>query len=298
MTGRKLYLGVLTDSRRWDAVRIRPDDVIVVTPPKSGTTWMQTIIALLFSGDAEVEPDLSANMPWVDIRMREITEVSASLDAMAHRRCLKSHTPLDGLPLDDEARYICVFRHPLDTHFSFRNHVRNIPLPWFDHWYPEEDPSGVAFRRFLDGGPEGFDADATPLAHILRHYQAAKTCAHLPNVALFHYADLKRDLAGGMARVAKLIKTPHSPAVMAQLVAAATFENMQTHADRYAPGGGQGFFKSDAAFFENGLNGKWQGHLTASELAAYDAVMGAALAHEDRAWLEYGSAPAPAKVVP
>jgi aryl sulfotransferase len=132
MTDRKLYLGPLTDKRRWDMVDIRPGDVIVVTPPKCGTTWMQTIVALLFSGDPEVETELSVTMPWLDIRIRELPEVAARLEAMTHRRSMKSHTPLDGLPLHDKALYICVFRHPLDAHFSYRKHVRNIPMSWFD----------------------------------------------------------------------------------------------------------------------------------------------------------------------
>ena len=47
---------------------------------------------------------------------------------MPHRRSMKSHTPMDGLPLHGSAQYICVFRHPLDAHFSFRKHLRNIPM--------------------------------------------------------------------------------------------------------------------------------------------------------------------------
>ena len=31
--------------------------------PKCGTTWMQTIVALLLSGDPEVETELSVRMP-------------------------------------------------------------------------------------------------------------------------------------------------------------------------------------------------------------------------------------------
>ncbi|GGX44447.1 glycolipid sulfotransferase [Tateyamaria omphalii] len=289
MTNRKLYLGPLTDNRRWDMVNIRPDDVFVVTPPKCGTTWMQTIVALLLSGDPEVETELSVKMPWVDIRIREMAEVAERLDAMAQRRSMKSHTPMDGLPLDDQAHYICVFRHPLDAHFSMRQHMRNIPMPWFNHWYPEDDEDGIAFRRFLDGGAEGFDADAMPLAHILRHYQAAKALADRPNVSLFHYADMKRDLTGVFAELSALLDKPYSEAVMQQLVAAATFDNMRQNAERYAPSGGKGFFKSDAAFFHSGTSGKWQGHLTDDELAAYDATMNAHLAPEDRAWLENGS---------
>jgi aryl sulfotransferase len=289
MTDRKLYLGPLTDNRRWDMVDIRPDDLIVVAPPKCGTTWMQTILALLLSGDPEVETELSVKMPWVDIRIREMSEVAARLDAMSHRRCMKSHTPMDGLPLHDQAQYICVFRHPLDAHFSYRNHLRNIPMPWFDLWYPNDDTDRVTFRRFLDGGAEGFDGDAVPLAHILQHYKAASALAHRPNVSLFHYADMKRDLAGTFEKVADLLGLAITAEVMDHLVQAATFDNMKTNAARYAPSGGKGFMKSDSDFFHSGTHGKWHGNLTDSELAAYDAMMDAHLTSKDRAWLEYGS---------
>lgn len=289
MTNRKLYLGPLTDSRRWDMVRIRPDDVIVATPPKCGTTWMQTIIALLFSGDPEVETELSFKMPWIDIRMREMSEVADRIEAMTHRRCLKSHTPMDGLPLHEEAQYICVFRHPLDAHFSYRKHLRNIPMSWFDSWYPEDDSDGTTFRRFLDGGAEGFDGDAMPLAHIIRHYKAALDAANNPNVTLFHYADMLKDLSGTFAQVAALIGASHTPPVMEQLVHAATFENMKLHADRFAPAGGKGFMKSDSDFFHRGTNGQWIGQLTEAEISAYDALMDAELKPEERRWLEHGS---------
>ena len=294
MTDRKLYLGPLTDNRRWDMVTIRHDDVFVVTPPKSGTTWMQTIVALLFSGDPEVETELSVKMPWVDIRIREMAEVADRLEAMPHRRSMKSHTPMDGLPVHDKAQYLCVFRHPLDAHFSYRKHVRNIPMTFFDLWYPEEDPDGVTFRRFLDGGAEGFDGDAMPLAHILQHYKAARALADRPNVTLFHYADMSRDLPGTFETVAELLGITHPAPVMDRLVQAAGFDHMKANADRYAPSGGKGFMKSDSDFFHSGSSGKWHGVLSDAELAAYDARMEAELSPEDRAWLEYGSEGKPA----
>lgn len=288
MTDRKLYLGPLTDNRRWDMVKIRPDDVIVVSPPKCGTTWMQTIVALLLSGDPEVETELSFKMPWVDIRVREMAEVAERLEAMTHRRSLKSHTPMDGLPLDGRAQYICVFRHPLDAHFSYRLHLRNLPMPFFGMWYPEDDPERVTFRRFLDGGAEGFDGDAMPLAHILRHYKAAKALAARPNVTMLHYADMTRDLPATFAHLAKLLDAPHSDAVMERLIQTASFDNMRAKAERYAPAGGKGFMESDAAFFHSGSSGKWEGALSEAELSAYDAIMDAQLSPAERAWLEYG----------
>lgn len=289
MTDRKLYLGPITDSRRWDMIDIRPDDVFVVTPPKCGTTWMQTIVALLFSGDPEVETELSVKMPWVDFRLREMPEVASRVEAMTHRRSLKSHTPLDGLPIDDTANYICVFRHPLDAHFSLRNHMRNLPMPFFGSWFPEDDTEGVTFRRFLDGGPEGFDGDAMPLAHIIRHYKAASALADRPNVSMFHYADMTRDLRGTFARLASLLGISHPTHVLDRLVQVATFENMKANASRFAPSGGKGFMKSDAAFFHSGTNQKWVGNLTAEELSAYDTLMDTYLTKQERAWLELGT---------
>lgn len=289
MTTRKLYLGPLTDNRRWEMLDIRPDDVFVVTPPKCGTTWMQTIVALLFSGDPEVDTELSVKMPWVDIRIREMPEVAERLAAMIDRRSMKSHTPMDGLPLDNQAHYICVFRHPLDAHFSYRKHVRNIPMSWFDTWYPENDVDGITFRRFLDGGAEGFDGDAMPLAHIIQHYKAALAFADRPNVSLFHYADMTSDLAGTFTKLARLLEISHSTDVFDQLVQAATFDNMKANAARFAPSGGKGFMKSDSEFFHSGSSGKWIGSLTEKELAGYDAMMDNFLTHDERAWLEYGT---------
>ena len=289
---RKLYLGPLTDNRRWDHINLRDGDVVVVTPPKCGTTWMQTITALLLSGDPLVETNLSEKHPWIDIRYREIEEVAARVNGWAHRRSLKSHTPMDGLPYHPGVQYLCVLRHPLDAHLSMRRHVANMPFNPLELFFPEGDEDTM-FRRVLDGGPEGYDMDAAPLAHIVRHYLAAQDAARRhDNVSLFHYADMSRDLAGTFARVAELLSVEHRSALMAELVEAAGFDNMKAEASRFAPSGGQGFFKSDAGFFHSGRIGSWEDALTAAQLDAYDHVISGLLSAQARHWLEHGASSA------
>lgn len=285
---RKLYVGGLSDNRRWDMIRLRDDDVFVVTPPKCGTTWMQTIVALLLSGDSDIDTELTVKMPWVDIRLRELNPVAERINAMPGRRSLKSHTPLDGVPYSDKAQYLCVFRHPLDAHFSFRKHIRNLPLTLYDLFYPDGDEE-TTFRRFLDGAAEGYDMDAMPLAHILQHYKAAVALADQPNVTLFHYADMTRDLAGTIAKVADLLGVSYPDAMMDAFVEVATFEHMKANAIRYAPAGGMGFMKSDSDFFHSGSSGKWKGHLSDEQLDAYAYIIDRALDKDARRWLEYGS---------
>lgn len=159
-----------------------------------------------------------------------------------------------------------------------------------DNWYPHDDPDDLTFDHFLTGTAQGRDCDAMPLAHILHHYKTAKALSDRPNVSLFHYADMKRDLADVFTKVSALMNISYPAPLMDRLIQVATFDHMQQHAERYAPAGGKGFFLSDAQFFHSGTHGKWHGRLTQDDMAAYDAMMDAHLAPDDRRWLEYGSA--------
>ena len=82
----------LADPDRWELFRPRAGDVVVCTPPKSGTTWLQGILALLISGDPGVAANVSGDAPWVDIATPPIDEVMSRLEAIAGRRQIKTHT--------------------------------------------------------------------------------------------------------------------------------------------------------------------------------------------------------------
>ena len=61
-------------------------------------------------------------MPWLDLRMAPLEEVRAKLDAQTHRRCIKTHLPLDGVPFFDEIKYVVVGRDGRDVFMSLVNH--------------------------------------------------------------------------------------------------------------------------------------------------------------------------------
>src|SRR5204863_157457 len=102
------YRGVVSDNARWDGFEFRDGDIVISTPAKCGTTWMQMMCALLIFQDPELPRPLTELSPWVDVQTDTVENVFASLAAQQHRRFIKSHTPLDGLPDDERVTYIGV----------------------------------------------------------------------------------------------------------------------------------------------------------------------------------------------
>ncbi|MGJ8618258.1 MAG: sulfotransferase domain-containing protein, partial [Sulfitobacter sp.] len=224
----RTYHGKITDSTRWNALNPRVGDIVVSTPPKSGTTWVQGILALLISGDPDVDANVTVNAPWIDINTRDVGEMVGKLDAQTHRRQFKTHTPLDGIPVWPDLRYISIYRHPIDVHFSFRRHLTNMTEKVLGDVYP--DDISTSFRIFL----EGDHFDGASLSTIVDHYRSALACEASENLLRLHYADLRRDLPHAFARISKHVGINHPTELQNTLIDAARFENMKANADRFA----------------------------------------------------------------
>src|SRR5215475_14408219 len=103
------------DNSRWDGFVFHPGDIVISTRSKHGTTWMQMICALLVFQTPDLPAPLGELSPWLDHLVAPKEDVYARLAAQPHRRFIKSHTPLDGLPIDPRATYVVVAREPLDA---------------------------------------------------------------------------------------------------------------------------------------------------------------------------------------
>lgn len=116
------------DSARWDGFPFRGGDIVISTRSKCGTTWAQMICALLVFQDPQLPAALSELSPWLDWLLVPRAEVIARLERQQHRRFIKTHTPLDGIPLDPRATYLVVARHPLDMAVSLLHQGDNLDL--------------------------------------------------------------------------------------------------------------------------------------------------------------------------
>src|SRR5215510_4979248 len=89
------------------------------------------ICALLILQEPELPLPLDTLSPWIDMVTRARKDVFADLDAQTHRRFIKTHTPLDGIPNDPSVTYICVGRDPRDVALSMDRHIDNMDVAGF-----------------------------------------------------------------------------------------------------------------------------------------------------------------------
>lgn len=285
---RTRYLSGFTDTDYWDNFVHRPGDVFICTPPKSGTTWMQTICGLLILGDPTAEISFPELSPWFDFRLssKSVHERMEILNQQEHRRFVKSHSPLDGLPLIDECIYFVCYRHPLDVHFSMRKHVENMRLDSLDSLYTSN--VSADFEAFLFNSEAGIGFDQPSLSSLIHHFRVTLALSDHPNVHIFHYQNLTNDLFSEMLRVAHVLDLDYSPGEFEKLVKEATFPAMKEKAHIRAPGVKGGLFESPRDFFHSGKGRKWEGILSNHEIAAYKDRMSSVLHSNDISLFEYG----------
>lgn len=118
------------NSDKWDMCYVpREGDIVIDTSYKSGTTWTQTICAMLLNKgnvpgwDDEEFPGVMELSPWVDMRIPPPVATQQVLNEQTGRRYLKSHLPLDGLPFHTKVKYVLLARD-----------LRDVAYSWYNHW--------------------------------------------------------------------------------------------------------------------------------------------------------------------
>lgn len=275
---------------RWVGFEHRPGDIVISTRSKCGTTWLQMICALLVFQDPELPAPLAELSPWLDWEVEPIEEVRERLDRQEHRRFIKTHTPLAGLPLDPGVTYLVAGRHPLDVAESLFAHGHNIdrdrfeeltgrashgPIGTFDEWLEWWIDPGVGPDEVLDSLPG-----------LVHHVDDAwhRREAGEADIVLVHYDDLTADLGGEMRRLARHLGIDVDEATWPALVEAATFDAMRERAAERAPDR-LGVLRSREAFFRTAATDRGGDRIPAVTRQRVEQIVGDHADPAVAAWL-------------
>lgn len=279
------------DSTIWDDFQFRDDDIIIATYAKSGTTWMQQIVAqLLFKG----EPDLGvAEMsPWLDLRVPPKAVKLPLVAAQTHRRFLKTHLPVDALVFSPRAKYLYIGRDGRDVVWSLYNHHANANHRWYEALNdtpgrvgppiaPPPDDIRAYWHQWLEG-------DGYPFWSFWENVRSWWAIRTLPNVLFIHYANLKRDLPAQMRRIAAFLEIPIDETRWEAMLEHCSFAWMKKHATMSVPLGGAFWDAGAEVFIHRGVNGRWKETLTGKEVMEYEAQAERELGAECALWLATG----------
>ena len=257
------------------------------------------LCALLIFQTPKLPRRLADISPWLDMQMAPVEEVISLFEAQQHRRIIKTHTPLDGLPYFESATYLFCGRDPRDVFISMQNHIKNQNLPYLMEKLralgiePPERPElpddlNERFKLWLTVGANPWEADGYPYWSVFSHAQTFWTYRQLPNLHFLHYSDLKLDLSGQMKRLAKLLGIEVDEALWSSLVDSASFASMRANADSIAPDTNHNAWKDNQGFFNKGENAQWRNLLSAEMLALYEQVRDQRAPGDFGQWLESG----------
>ncbi len=106
----------------------RKSDVLITTPPKAGTTWMQQILHQLRTGGDESFTSIDNVVPWLE-RHRSGMDLQQVLDyyeSIPDPRVFKTHCTAEQTPGIGTANIILTSRDPRDCCVSFYHPLLNM----------------------------------------------------------------------------------------------------------------------------------------------------------------------------
>jgi hypothetical protein len=192
----------------------RPDDVFIVTHPRSGTTWMQMILYQLTTDGSMDFPHIAEYCPWFERSARSAN----AFETRPSPRLFKSHLPYHKIPRGP-CKYIYVARNGKDVAVS-QYHLDRTHIGY-------EGTFDEFFERFLNG--------KTPFGCWFAHVKGWWRHRNDPNVLFLTYEELSRDLEGRICRIADFIGRDVPAERLPTIVGRCRFAFMKQYENQFDP---------------------------------------------------------------
>ncbi|KAG5450394.1 Sulfotransferase 1E1 [Clonorchis sinensis] len=188
--------------------RLHPEDVIVASYPKSGTTWLSELVYLLVTNlnwSAAAAHNLEERVPYLEY----VWPGPISVARRAVPRIIKTHLPFTFLPeevqLGKAARLIYIVRDPRDVAVSYYHFARCFI------------PAGYRNKEGFQGFVERFLQDKLPYSpwteHVKGYLMAAATRSAKvsPRVLIVRYEELKCDPVKTVRKIEEFLHQTKNP---------------------------------------------------------------------------------------
>uniref|UniRef100_A0A8C2KXE1 Sulfotransferase n=1 Tax=Cyprinus carpio TaxID=7962 RepID=A0A8C2KXE1_CYPCA len=249
----------------WENVKnfqARPDDILIATYPKAGTTWVSYILNLLYFGKDGTSEPIYMRVPFLESCFKVIpsgTELADNLPTSP--RLIKTHLPVQLVPKsfwEQKSRIVYVARNAKDNAVSYFHFDRmNMAEPEPGDW-------NTYLQKFI----EGKKVFGSWFDHVSGWWEKKQTYS---NLLYLFYEDLAEDTGHEVERLCSFLGLSTSVEEREEITKGVQFDAMkQNKMTNYSSLPVMDFKISP--FMRKGKVGDWKNHFTVAQNEQFDEV--------------------------
>jgi hypothetical protein len=231
----------------------RPDDVYIVSYPKSGSTWLRHIVKLIKNNGIDDGVEIFTAVKWLAADRNELEKCKD----IPSPRCYMCHTGYKMTPgcepEHSPSKYIYVARNPKDVAVSYFHHMNLFPDLQFNgtwDWF---------FEQFLTGNVYyGLWFD-----HVLEWWQHRGAS----NVLFLKYEDMKKDLPKTIETVSSFMGCKLEPQIVDTIAQQSGFQAMRGNPATNLSWAAR---HNQVSFIRKGIVGDWKNYFTEDQNKRFD----------------------------
>ncbi|XP_062284042.1 cytosolic sulfotransferase 3-like [Scomber scombrus] len=251
----------------WDNIqnfKARPDDILIATYPKAGTTWVSHILDLLYFGQTGPEHQASRpvneKVPFLELSIPGVPTGKDLADRLPTTpRLIKTHLPVQLVPKsfwEQNCRVVYVARNAKDCavsyfHFGRMNSAQPEPGDW---------------SNFLQLFMEGKVVFGSWYDHVNNWWEKKQTFS---NIHYMCYEDITEDSAREIDRLCSFLGLSPSAEEKQRVAAGVTFDAMKQN-KRTNYSNTPCMNQKVSPFMRKGKVGDWKNHFTVAQNEHFD----------------------------
>ncbi|XP_055452139.1 sulfotransferase 1E1-like [Psammomys obesus] len=261
------FRGVLMDknfTKYWDDVETflaRPDDLVIATYPKSGTTWLSEIVYMIYKGDVEKckEDAIFNRIPYLECRNEDLINGVKQLKEMESPRIVKTHLPASLLPAsfwEKNCKMIYLCRNAKDvvvSYYYFFLMITSYPNPDFSEFVEKFMQGQVPYGSWYD--------------HVRSWWEKSKN----PRVLFMFYEDMKEDIRREVIKLIEFLGKKPSAELLDKIIQHTSFQEMKNNpSTNYTMMPEHMMNQKVSPFMRKGITGDWKNHFSAELRERFD----------------------------